>query len=87
MSIKVEQLVLDANRFIERTEDRIERLRFHIAHLQRQKREVDGAQRMLNRAELQLQRLLLYRSTLVSVPGLHAYMPPEIADARRFARL
>jgi hypothetical protein len=85
MSTTAKQLLLDIEHVVARTEIRIERLRSHIAHRQRKGREGEGVQRVLDRAERQLKRLLLYRSTLVTFPGLLAYIQPEVLDALRLA--
>jgi hypothetical protein len=81
MSQTAEQLVVDVDGFIERTEGRIERLRFHERH----GRDTEGAQRILDRAQLQRKRLLLYRSTLLSAPALQACISPDVSHARRLA--
>ena len=77
--------MLDIEHVVARTATRIERLRSHISHRQQEGREGKGAQRVLERAERQLKRLPLYRSTLMTFPGPLAYIQPEVLDALKLA--
>jgi hypothetical protein len=83
MSLSREGLVANAERLVDRAEQRIGLFKVHLLSRQTEGLECDRLRARVGRMELELKRLQLYRAVMRTTHFTDAVMPETIAAAAR----